>query len=242
MTEQSARFGELRVVAEIGVDFERLERARRSAPRVPRRSVLALAIAGSVALAAGAGAATGLLPVGTIIPSEKESPPGEGRHVVVATGETKASGAWQLEAYSSGRLSDPQRGTVYQPVGLPCLSLRLVNPLEGVLAFGSGFCGEFPKSPGFSRSEHQVRTSDGSVVERLVYGQAPAQATKVVLTAADFRKETGLVDGPSASPGRYWLIAIGPNVKNGKVVWVDGDGRVGGRHDVAVPPRRGVGQ
>jgi hypothetical protein len=96
-----------------------------------RRS-LAVAVAGLTLSVAAVGTATGLPPVGSLITGGDEFLPQEGDHVVVATGESPALGPWQLQAYTSGRLTDPQSGAVYQSTAHPCLGIRLTDPREGI--------------------------------------------------------------------------------------------------------------
>ena len=147
---QGHKDSELAIINALGREFERA--AAGSGSRVTRwrwgRRSLAVAVAALTLSVAAAGAATGLLPVGSLITDGDEFLPEESDHVVVATGESPALGRWQLEAYTSGRLTDPESGTVYQSTGHPCLGIRLTNPRTGALDWGGGFCGEFRRLPG----------------------------------------------------------------------------------------------
>jgi hypothetical protein len=177
---------ELAIINALGREFERA--AARGSSRVApwrwgRRS-LAIAMAGLTLSVAAAGAATGLFPVGSVIRGGDEFLPQEGDHVVVATGQSAALGPWQLEAYTSGRLTDPESGTVYQSTRHPCLDIRLTDPRGGAPDWGGGFCGEFPKTPGFSRGELPGATRDGRARELLLFGRAPQGAQAIRLTGA----------------------------------------------------------
>jgi hypothetical protein len=214
--------------------------ARGSSRIVPwrwgRRS-LAVAVAAVTLGVAAAGAATGFLPVGSVITDGDEFLPQEGDHVVVATGEAPVLGRWQLEAYTSGRLTDPESGTVYQSTGHPCLGIRLTDPREGASDWGGGFCGEFPKTPGFSRGELPAATRDVRTSELLLFGRAPQGAQAIRLTGAGgFERRVEPIEGPPSSPGKYWVIAAPPSLEGGRVAWLDSDGHVGGAIDVLYSP------
>jgi hypothetical protein len=233
------RDSELAIINALGREFERA--AARSSSRVApwrwgRRS-LAVAMAAVTLSVAAAGAATGFLPVGSVITDGDEFLPEEGDHVVVATGQSAVLGPWQLEAYTSGRLTDPESGTVYQSSGHPCLDIRLTDPREGAPDWGGGFCGEFPKTPGFSRGELPAATSDGRAHELLLFGRAPQEAQAIRLTGAGgFERRVEPLEGPPSSPGKYWVITAPPSLEGGRVAWLDSDGHVGGTIDVLYSP------
>jgi hypothetical protein len=73
-----------------------------------------------------------LPPVGTVIPKGEGGVPRDSRSTVVATGTAPVVGSWQLDVSESTRLADPQTGEEFQPAGLPCLSVLLADPPEGV--------------------------------------------------------------------------------------------------------------
>jgi hypothetical protein len=146
-------------------------------------------------------------------------------------------GPWRLEAYTSGRLTDPESGTEYQSTGHPCLGIRLTEPREGAPDWGGGFCGEFPKTPGFSRGELPGVTRGGRAAELLLFGRAPQDAASIRLTGAGgFERRVEPQEGPPSAPGKYWVIAGPASLENGRLEWLDSDGRVGGTIDVFYSP------
>jgi hypothetical protein len=177
-------------------------------------------------------------PVGSVIWRHGE------KHVVVATGRAPIAGLWQLETYRSTRLADPETGEVYQSAGLPCLGVAVLAPPSDDPTELSGACGEFPRTPGFGRQQASVppggRRADGTPIrvrEILVYGRAPEQASAVVLTAkGGVRKGVEPLEGPPGVSGDFYLIAIPPDLKNGRVNWLDGEGNAGSRGITLLPP------
>jgi hypothetical protein len=238
---QGHRDNELAIINALGREFHRAAAPRRSrvAPwRWGRRSV-AVAAVGLTLSVATAGAATGFLPVGSMISNGHDFLPQEGDHVVVATGEAPVSGPWRLEAYTSGRLTDPESGTEYQSAGHPSLDIRLTDPPKGLIEEGAGGGTEFPNTPGFSRLELPVSGRDGPV-ELLVYGRAPQSAESIRLTGAGgFERRVEPQEGPPSSPGKFWVIPAPASLENGRVAWLDGDGLVGGALDVLYSASRG---
>jgi hypothetical protein len=233
---QDHRDSELAIVNALGREFARVAAPRRSrlAPRRWGRRSLAVAAAGLALSVAAAAAATGFLPVGSVISDGDHFLPEEGDHVVVATGEAPVSGPWRLETYTSGRLT--VNGKEYQAPGHPSLDIRLTDPPEGLFEEGAGGGTEFPNTPGFSRLELPVSGPDGPV-ELLVYGRAPEQAESIRLTGAGgFERRVEPQEGPPSSPGKFWVIAAPPSLDGGRVAWLDGDGRVGGGLDVLYSP------
>jgi hypothetical protein len=175
--------------------------------------------------------------VGSVIPEGAGKPPREGDHIVVATGRSPVAGRWQLEHYRSTRLADPQTGEVYQPAGLPCLGIALLDPSTEVPVLASGQCGEFPRTPGFGRVQMSVPQVRGKVRELLVYGRTPERTRSVVLTAAGGVKITvDPFEGPRSVAGDFYLIAVSPDLEDGRVNWVDEHGNVGGPGLELLPP------
>jgi hypothetical protein len=178
------------------------------------------------------------LPVGSVIRRNGEE------HIVVATGTAPGAGPWQLEAYKSTRLADPETGEEYQPAGLPCLGVALLDPPPDDPTLLSGGCGEFPRTPGFGRGQMSVppggRRADGTPVrvrEILVYGRAPEGASAVVLTAdGGVRDRMEPFEGPESVAGDFYLFAVPPDLKNGRVNWLDGKGNEGSRGIELLPP------
>jgi hypothetical protein len=233
--------------------FDRLEAELREAAARPRRARLsptarAVAVV-AVVLAAGALALVPVLllggdgeagrshdvspgrdpaPVGTVINRGGE------RHTVVATGSAPVAGPWQMETYGSTRLADPESGEVYQPAGLRCLGLFLVDPppLGGA---GGGQCGEFPRTPGFSRMQ-SIPSAAGEPRELLVYGRAPEEASAVVLTGEDgLERRVKPLEGLGPADGDYYLFVV-PAGTNGRVNWLDATGEPGSRGLALLPP------
>jgi hypothetical protein len=166
-------------------------------------------------------------PVGTVIHRGRVS------YTVVATGSAPVAGTWVMETYTSSRLADPETGEEYQPAGLRCLSLR--RPDAGS---ASGQCGEFPKTPGFGRQQTSVPESGapGRVKEVLVFGRVPERATAVVLTVhGKVRERVQPLEGPGQPRGNFYLLAIAPNLVNGRVNWLYADGREGSRGMALLP-------
>jgi hypothetical protein len=229
--------------------FDRLElELRAAADRGPRRvprprpafavAVAAVAVAVVVALAVlggereprVAGGAPGVPPVGTVIERGGE------KHTVVATGTSGRVGRWQLETYRSTRLADPDTGEEYQPAGLRCLGVFSSDPPSG-RPFGGGQCGEFPRTPGFSRVQHSVYGHGGHVASVLVFGRVPDDASKVKVV---LRTKGGLWKGmkPLTGPpgqGDFYLFEIPPGIE-GRVNWLDRDGNEGSRGIELLPP------
>jgi hypothetical protein len=220
--------------------FDRLEvELRRAAERRPRRlpgGVRTVAAAG-LALAALALAAIPLAavlgggaeqsrdvarPVDQPRPGEIIERHGE-RHRVVATGRAPVVGPWSLETYRSTRLADPETGELYQPAGLRCLGIYLRD------GSGGGQCGEFPRTPGFSRVQLTVPDSGDAVRRVLLYGRAPEQATAVIVRLRDGRSQRlEPIEGPRGARGDFYVALLPPGAE-GRVNWLDGGGRPGSR-------------
>jgi hypothetical protein len=230
--------------------FGRLEtELRAAAERPPRRTVQvpAIAVAGLLALAAapivlvlGSGDEGGA-PGQRLGPDTPQAPqrpeiPGFPGAVVVATGTAPVAGPWELLTYQSERLADPETGEVYQPPGLPCLGLRLLDPPSDHSGGLSGQCGEFPRTPGFSRLQATVPNVAGGTSETLVYGRAPKEAALVRLTFEGRAPvEVEPFEGPPGAEGDFYLVAVQPGVE-GRVNWIDSDGNEGSRGIALLPP------
>jgi hypothetical protein len=186
-------------------------------------------------------------PAGTVIRKGEGTPPRDVDHTVVATGTAPVAGPWQMETYGSTRLADPETGEVYQPGGLRCLGILLLDPPGGMPFQMSGACGEFPRTPGFGRQQDSVpaegRRPDGTrirVEEVLVYGRVPERAAKVVVTSPGRPTvEVRPREGPPSARGNFYLIAIEPGVGRARINWIDRRGRVGGRGIAMMPPVTG---
>jgi hypothetical protein len=182
-------------------------------------------------------------PVGTVIPKGEGAPPRQARSVVVATGTAPGLGPWQLEASRSTALKDPDSGELYQPAGLRCLSLVPVDPDRGSFA-ASGQCGEFPRTPGFSRLQAPgvYLRGDSEEAQRLrrkpvlVYGRVPERAARVVITARGLRVETRPLEGPRGARGDFYALSVRPGHPDARINWLDEHGRPGSRGIALMPP------
>jgi hypothetical protein len=146
----------------------------------------------------------------------------------VATGTAPVSGPWEILTYKSERLADPETGEVYQPAGLRCLGIRLLDPPDMQAGGLSGQCGEFPRTPGFSRVQTTVRNVAGGAREILVYGRAPEDAALVRLTPdAGEAIEVNPLEGPAGETGDFYLFAVPADIGEGRVNWIDDEGNEG---------------
>jgi hypothetical protein len=173
-------------------------------------------------------------------PALRERP--EGRlpdlpnQTVVASGVAPVAGPWRLVDYDSERLADPDTGEEYQPAGLPCLGISVREPGAASPGF-SGQCGEFPRTPGFSRIQHTVRDTDGGAREILLYGRVPDEAAYVrVMPEGRSAIDVEPIEGPAGIPGDFYLVALSPDVARGRVNWFDSEGREGSRGIELLPP------
>lgn len=149
----------------------------------------------------------------------------------------RLAGYLVMEVYRSNRLVDPETGEEYQPAELPCLGVALLDPPSGTPTRLGGGCGEFPRTPGFGRAQISVPPVKGGVREILVYGRAPEHAAAVVITAAGgVRTRVEPFEGPPSVSGDFYLIEIPPDLKNGRVNWIDREGHEGSRGIALLPP------
>jgi hypothetical protein len=183
-------------------------------------------------------------PVGTVIPKGGGQPPRGQRSTVVATGTVRFAGTWQLESQPSELLKD-DRGEVMQPAGLRCLWLYLLDPPRMRGGTGAGFCGPFPRTPGFSRGQMNVpipgRTADGRRVHPslvLLYGRVPERAEYINVTVRNGLQLRGPVhDGPNGIRGDYYLFAVPPGIgRSARINWLDKDREPGSRGIALLPP------
>jgi hypothetical protein len=132
-------------------------------------------------------------------------------HTVVATGRAPVAGQWQLEAY-----------------GDRCMAILQLDPPPGDPTDLSAGCGgESRRTPGFGRRQISVPPTK-SPREIVVYGWAPERASAVVLTAGGrVRVRVRPFEGPRSVAGDFYLMAIPAELKNGRVNWLDRDGREG---------------
>ena len=180
--------------------------------------------------------ASDLPPVGTVFEPGEGTPPRETQSTVVATGVAPVAGPWQMETYASTRLADPETGEEYQPAGLRCLGIFLQDPPGVGEPHGGGQCGEFPRTPGFSRVELAVSDARGQAEEILVYGRVPPEAVAVVVTVNGVeRRRVEPLPGPAEVNGDFYLVATPPQWAGGRVNWIDENGREGSRGHELLP-------
>jgi hypothetical protein len=160
---------------------------------------------------------------------------GPTERTVVAAGTAPVAGPWHITLHESKRqVAD---GDLYEPEGLPCLFLKLLNPPKDTALDGGG-CGVQRKSSGFTRDQRTVPAVLGADVEEiLVYGRAPEEADTVEISAdRGVRLAVKTQEGPASAPGDFWLIATPPGLKNGRVYWIDEDGSARGPAVELLPP------
>ena len=195
-------------------------------------------VAMGLLLATAAGAATGLLPVGSVIPGgadpgfEHDGPSPE--QSVIATGATPVGGPWRLTSYRSEGIVD-DRGDVAEPKGLPCIRLLLTHPPATNPINGSAFC-LAPGKREFNLSSVPVTDDPSGRAEVVLYGFAPSAAASVQLTSArggTIRSDT--TPGGPDFPGAVWVIAAPPGMNVAELDWLDSSGNPAGARLDASP-------
>ena len=192
---------------------------------------LAAVAAACLLLATAAGAATGLLSVGGVIPGggdpgfehDRASP----EQTVIATGSTPVGGPWRLTSYRSEGLVD-DRGDVAEPKGLPCIRILLTQPPATNPINGGAFC-LAPGKRNFNVSSFPVVDDPSGQAEVLLYGFAPRGAASVQLTSArgdTIRSDTK--SGGASFPGTVWVLAAPPGVDAAELDWLDRGGNPAG--------------
>jgi hypothetical protein len=230
--ERSSNPG-IEIVAAVGREFDRIEReqtggwSRGGSLRRGRRAG-AVALVGGLLAVGAAGAATGMLSVGTVIPSggdpdfrhDRPSP----EQTVVATGATPVGGAWRMTTYTSEGLVDSM-GEVAEPAGMPCALMTFINPPAGTHSRSGALC-HAPGKADFNMTSLPVVDASSGEAEVVLYGFAPKDSTHVELVgdgSESIHVPTVLARGPS--PGDLWVIAAPPELKNAHVSWIDTTGR-----------------
>ncbi len=245
---------------------------RAAAERRPRRRVsigqalgglaaaalLATAVALVLAVSGGGDGARGdpahvtggpkLDPVGTVIPKGEGNPPRTRRSVVVATGTQRIAGPWQLEIQPSPLLRD-DNGEVIQPAGLTCVQLYMPDPPKILGPTGSGYCGEQPRTPGFTRGQATLygdRVVPGTNRAKpelvMLYGRAPERAEHVLITTKPqrLRMRSPVLDGPDNIRGDFYVVAVPTHIgRSARINWLDKDGKPGSRGTELLPPVAG---
>ena len=188
-------------------------RQARRRTRVPARAMLG-ALATGLLVAGVAGAATGVLQIGTRVPTPREEQ-GDGLRytsdrVVAATGTTRYAGQWRLLIVRSDQ--GPCLGLQAQGLGGPRNEWRPVE--ESPIGESCG--------PGTSSFDVATWMNPD---EPLVYGRAPEAAAAVRVRAAGFDRSVPLHDGPDGVPGDFYLITLPVHVERFEISWVDANGR-----------------
>jgi hypothetical protein len=222
----------LPIVDALGEQFQRLDQ-KMSRPRAKRRLLrpLALAMVGALLIATAAGAATGVLSVGSVIPgggdSGFEHDAASPEQTVLATGTAPVAGPWQLTTYRSEGIVDDQ-GDVAEPKGMPCIRFLLTAPPATNPINGSAFC-LAPGKAEFNTMSIPVLDEASEKSELVLYGFAPRNAASVQLTAADGKTiRTDTEPGGTKFPGTTWVIAAPPGLEAAELDWVDRSGNRAG--------------
>jgi hypothetical protein len=176
-----------------------------------------------------------------VIPKGQGYPPRSKRSVVVATGTARYAGPWQLEIQGSERLT--WKGEVIQPAGLTCVYLYLLDPPGRARIGGGGYCGEQPRTPGFTRGQQNVyEFPQAKTRQVLIYGRTPERAEYVLITTkpAGLRMRSPVVEGPENMRGKYYVLAVPPHIgRSARINWLDKDGKPGSRGTELLPPAAG---
>ena len=248
----------------------RVAALRRPRPRLAALPAVAAAVVAALATVAvvttllvggregrfqGTSVPPGLAPVGTVLTKGSGKLSRERPTMVVALGQTPVGGPWQLEVSRHAEQQGPETGDVIMEGG-QCLMLyqpSVPGPRSPSLG---GYCGPgqlgFRKTPGFSRAQAmaspQVRRSDGArsrAREVVVFGRAPAQASKIVLTVP--HRVPIVVDPQSAPSGfskrfgfdaAFYAIGVASPrpVAGSRINWLDASGKPGSRGIRLMPP------
>jgi hypothetical protein len=174
------------------------------------------AISVVLVIVAGAGAATGVLPVGSVVPTPSETQ-GDGlrystNRLVVASGDTPYHGRWEMTIAESNFGS--------------CLGLRFLERPPGAevddLSEGCG--------PDASLDASSLYGGSGpGQKERVVFGRAPEEAVAVRLEAGGgLRRTVATHEGPSELHGDFYLLTTPVEIENALVHWVDRSGKADG--------------
>lgn len=226
-----------KVIVALGEELDRVAKTRgagrrlRASPIRHGRRALVLAIVGALLAVGVAGAATGVLSVGTII-SEGDDPTFEHggpspEQTVLATGTTPVAGAWRLTTYTSEGIADDQGG-VAEAKGLPCVRLELTDPPAATPFQGSAFC-LAPGKPEFNTLSVPVGDATTGKTELLLFGFAPSDARAVELTTGNAETVTEKThDGAGKFPGQVWVVVAPSGARTGNLDWIGADGKPAG--------------
>lgn len=220
----------LKVVTAIGQQFERVIRERDNVSksvRTPVRRgsrVLLLALAGGMLTVGAAGAATGLLPVGSVIPGgsdpEAQHEHGSADQTVVARGVSPVAGPWRLTALRNEGSAEEAQGD--------CLQLHLSQPPEGSPIQATMLCTPIGDAD-LKAGSLPVSNSSSGEAELLLFGRAPDDSPSIELTTdtgRTFRAQAN--EAPAGFAGRTWLMAVPRGPKSGALEAEDRNGKPAG--------------
>jgi hypothetical protein len=200
--------------------------------RLSRRGSKAIVIALAVGLASvgAAGAASGVLPVGTVIPGGSD-PEDRFEHrledkTIVARGTSPVAGPWRLT--SMRHHGNPETGEAPGD----CLELLLTEPPEGTPIGATMLCQTLGKARFKADSVPVVDTSTGES-EALVFGSAPEGVASVALsTDRGERERAETTEAPrNFGAGRPWVVVVPSDQNTARLQAIGGDGSARGELD-----------
>src|SRR5690349_7422958 len=163
-------------------------------------------IGGLLVVAGGAGAATGLLPVGSEIEAggDQENPyeHGSDDQTIIARGTSAIAGPWRMTTLRTA-------GDENSPPG-DCVQLLLTDPPPGSPMAGTLLCQDAGKAE-FKADTVPVVNAVSGAAETLMFGAAPSHTSAVKLTldndegiAANTTDASPGSSFGSGFPGRVW--------------------------------------
>ena len=196
-----------------------------------KRRVLALACAGGLLLTATAGAATGFLPVGSVVHGGSDPEAAHehgGDQTIVARGVGSVAGPWRLAALRSAGNSHTG-----EPPG-DCLQLQLSDPPAGAPIEATMLC-ESDGTVDLAAGGLPVLDRPSGRAELLLFGSAPEGTRSVDLTAEGGRALRAETADPAAGlPGRAWVMPVPRGWSAGRLRGIGPDGEAGSALDASV--------
>jgi len=192
--------------------------------------VIALAVAAGFLSVGGAGAATGLLPVGTVIAGgsdpEDQYEHGPEDKTIVARGTSPVAGPWRLT--SMRHQGNPETGEAPGD----CLELLLTEPPEGTPIGATMLCQSLGESRFKADSVPVVNTSTGKA-EALVFGSAREGVASVVLsTDRGEQDQARTTEAPwNFGASRPWVVVVRSDQSTARLRAIGGDGALRGELD-----------
>jgi hypothetical protein len=184
------------------------------------RTLFALAFTCALVLAGAAGAATGVLPVGSDIEgghdNEIAHEHGTDDQHVVARGVSPVAGAWRLTA-----LVHPADEN--SPAG-DCLQLLIANPPQGSPISATMLCQDVGKTDFKADSVPVINRATGES-EILLFGSSPGGTDAVDLTADGDKVGTRTEDAQDGVGGRPWVMAVPSGHRKGELTASDEDAK-----------------